>query len=142
LAVALPCKLTEVDLAAPRHVAETSVAEMRVVRPDHDPCIATGGREVVLHRIERLGHVPVAEIPRRRAPAIHVAVVALGVAHESGVLLGAEEVVSGGPAVARQALYRLRAQLHERVPRLLLARPGQLRGRGVAVGLAVLAEMI
>jgi hypothetical protein len=87
VAVALAGELAEVELAVDgAHGGRAGVAEMGVVRPHHDP----GAAEVVAERVERVGHVRVAQVPRARAAAVHRAVVALGVGGELRVLLGHE----------------------------------------------------
>ncbi len=85
--VLFPDQLAHVDHAVIGHVGVTCVADVRVVFP-HD---RLGLWTVMLHEpLERLHHVPVANVPRFGAAADHGAVVVLGVLHHQGILLGVE----------------------------------------------------
>jgi len=89
-------------------------------------------------RVQRVGHVPVAKVPRRRAPAIHRAVVSLGVHGEPRVLLGEEGVVLRRPTVAAQRVGRVPPKVGELRDDFVLARlVARRRRRGVAAGIGV-----
>ena len=96
-----------------------------------------------IERVERLDHVAVAQVPRRDVAAEHRAVVALGVLHQPRVLLGVEDVVLGERAARSPLLGGAPAQLDRAArpppPRTAASSP---RPVGIAVGLAVLAEVV
>jgi hypothetical protein len=88
--------------------------------------IAFAPRTVVRHQpVERLDHVAVANVPRRRAAAYHRAVVQLGVARDERILLGIE--VSFASVGAK--LRRTSAQLAKDGDRFVLAGRRHERGR-------------
>lgn len=92
-------------------------------------------------RIERLGHVPVAQVPGDRVSAEHRAVILFGVLHQPRVLLGVEELLGGNPTVAASIFSRSLAQFLELAHRLVLAWLAQPEARRVAISLRVLAEI-
>ena len=93
-------------------------------------------------RVERGGHVAVAEVPRRHLGAVHLLVVLLGVADEARVLLGEEELVLGDPAVAAQVCVRPAAQLDELGDDLVLARDRARVRERVAVRLPSRTDVV
>ena len=92
-------ELSDVDLASPRHLGEPGVADVRVVLPDDDAARRAVTIQVGHEVVERVGHVPVAEVPGCGGSAEHRAVVLLGVGHHRRVLLRDEVLVLGGRAV-------------------------------------------
>ena len=108
--------------------------------------------DVRADRVERLGHVPLAQVPGLRADAVLHAVVVLGVADQAGALLGEERriqpVAGGGPRVEVEAVEPdvgttfsvvLAQPLQERDDLVAAPRPAREageageRGRGVGV---------
>ena len=63
--------------------------------------------------IQRVGHVPVAQVPRPGAIAEHRPVVLLSGGDDLGVAFGVEELILGRDAVVRQDDGRLTAQVDE-----------------------------
>ncbi len=63
--------------------------------------------EMSNERIERAGHMAVSQIPRGDLSSVHLLVVLLGVAHQTSVLLGEEELVVGDPPVTPKIRLRL-----------------------------------
>ena len=99
-----------------------AVADVRVVRPDDDPRLLPPlGAEVVGEGVQCIGHVGVAEIPRRDAIAEHGAVVLFGRLDGPRALLCVEELVpSEQPGPGRQLL-RMLLELDELLDNLLFA---------------------
>ena len=65
VAEALAYELPDVQLAALSHLGRASVAEMGVVLPDDDLCVAaSAAAEMIGQREQRLGHVLIAQVPR------------------------------------------------------------------------------
>lgn len=99
-------QLTDIPFAALRHLRGAGVAQVRVVRPYHDPAGAAAGTQVPAQREHRVRHVAVAQIPGQHAAAEQGAVVALGVEDEACVAFGVESFVrrvrsvGGGPGLA------------------------------------------
>ena len=122
VAVALAGQLADVELAASAHLGGARVADVRVVLPHDDLRPGELAVEVLDERVERAGHVPVAQVPRRHLGPVHLLVVLLGVAHEARVLLGEEVLVLGDPAVAAQVRVGPAAQLDQLGDDLVLAR--------------------
>ncbi len=106
-------QLTDVQLAATRHRCLAGVADVRVVCPDDHPAGALVTVEVDHQLIQRVGHVAVAQVPRRRLATEDRAVVLLGVGDDARVLLGDEHLVFADEAVTQQVLAGAAAQLHE-----------------------------
>ena len=84
--------------------------------------------------VERVGDVPVAEVPGAGAVREHRAVVLLGVGDHGGVLLGEEVLVLGGDPVAQQVLAGATAQLDELLDHPLAARLADPEQHRLAVG--------
>jgi hypothetical protein len=72
---------------------------MRIVRPDDNVRLPRPALEMRRQFIERLGHVPVAQVPARDPSAKHCPVVLLGVDNQPRVLLGEEVGIRSGQAV-------------------------------------------
>ena len=89
-AVGLAGELAQRELVQVGELGGARVADVGVVRPDDDLAGRAVRGEMGAQRLQRLGHVAVAQVPRLRADAKQRAVIALGVAHEAGVLLGVE----------------------------------------------------
>jgi hypothetical protein len=130
--VALADQLSDVQLAAGSHLGGPRVAQVGVVGPHGDPARLAVAAEMAGERVQRAGHVAVAQVPALDAPAEHGAVVALRVDHEAGVLLREEGVV------ARLAALELDQLLHG----LSLARLGAPDPRLVGVDLRIGAEVV
>ena len=62
---------------------------------------------------ERFCHVMIAQVPGRDLAPVHRAVVSLGVAHQTGILLGVELIVLGQAAVAQGVRRRITAEVDE-----------------------------
>ena len=106
-------ELPDVELTRPSHLRRARIAEVGVVGPDAEPRLFAVALEMLDDRFQRLDHVRVAQVPRRRAAVEHRAVVALRVGDEACVLLGGEEVVVPARAAARRVLVGAVAQLRE-----------------------------
>jgi hypothetical protein len=61
--VRLADELSEIDLAAPAPVRGPGIAQVGIMRPDHDLRGITLPAEMNAERFERLAHVPVAQVP-------------------------------------------------------------------------------
>ena len=99
--------------------------------------------EKLHQRIEGVGHVGVADVPRRVAAAKHRAVILLGVGRQPRVLLGEKEFVFG--AAVRRATAYSAARLRSSVScwtTSCFARLGDAGRDCVAVGVGVAGEMI
>ena len=142
LAVALAGELSDVELTARAHPRGAGVADVRVVFPDHDLGATASPVEVVEQGVERRGHVPIPQVPRRDVGAVHLLVVLLGVAHHDGVLFGAEQLVLGQPAIALGVLRGLASQRDQLGDDLVLAGNRPLVRQGEAVGLALGADVV
>ena len=118
--MSLPNELPEIELAHVAHVGRTRVPEVRVMSPDHRARVAGGLAHMSQERLEGFHHVRVAKVPRLHAPTEHRAIVPLGIAYQSRVLLRKEVLVGGDPAVA--ARVRGRPKLHELLDYIVLAR--------------------
>ena len=65
IAESLANELTDIQLAVFSHLRRASVAEMGVVLPDDDLCVAaSAAAEMIGQRDQRLGHVLIAQVPR------------------------------------------------------------------------------
>jgi hypothetical protein len=108
------------------------------VRPHDD---ARARPEPLAQRIERLRHVPVAQVPRFVAAAEHRAVVLLGVADQARVLLGGEELLARGIAIDARERRRAALQVHELLDhRLLAGLVASARREPVVLRIAVVIE--
>ncbi len=109
------------------------------MRPDDN----LGGGAIALEEvdqcIERLGHVPVPEVPGGDLAPVHRPVVVLGIAHQPRILLGVEVVVLRDPAVAHGIFGRMAAEVDKLGDHLVLASLAQLERGGKAIGLGVVA---
>jgi hypothetical protein len=136
--VALAGELAQGELPVPSHLGVPRVADVGVVRPDHDLRRPPRSVEVLEKRVERLGHVTVAQVPRVGPGAEHRPVVALGTGHQAGVLEREEVRVLGQARVVRvgrrPALLELDQLLQDGALAALLAAADD----GGTVGLAVL----
>ena len=135
-------QLAHVQLAAHAGFRRAGIAEVRVVLPHDDLGGPATPGQMVGERVERVGHVSVAQIPGRHAAGEHGAVVRGGSLHDAGVLFGVELVVlrqqTVQPGVAQAVALQLR-QLLDDLPLTGLA--GTERG-GVPVSLAVIAAVL
>ena len=104
------------------------------MRPQDQPRVAVALREVREQRLDGLGHVPVAQVPRRQPRTEQRAVVLLGVACQPRVLFGGERVVP----VPHGAL----PQLLELLDRRALALRRETQPRRVAVSLRIAPVII
>ena len=93
-------------------------------------------------RVERIRHVPVAQVPGGHLIEEHRAVVGLGVRDHAGVLLGIEELVVGHRAAAPRVIGRPAPQFDQLADDLLLARLGQVQVRHEAIDLGLLTEAV
>ena len=119
--VAFAHELADVQLSLGGDFRGTCVTQVRVVRPHHHlGQFPSSAAQVFDERVERVDHVLVAKVPRRRAPAEHRAVVLLCVLHRQRVLLRVEEVLVDR-AVQLRILGRVRVQIHELIDHLLFA---------------------
>jgi hypothetical protein len=74
------------------------------MRPHDGACAAGLFRNPLAQRIQRLHHVRIAQVPRLDAATEHGAVILLGVADQTRVLLREEELVLRHAAVAIRVL--------------------------------------
>src|SRR5207245_1283848 len=87
VAVALARELADVDHALPGHVGVASIADVRVVLPDDRLRCRT---VMLTEPLQRLGHMPVADVPGYGTAAYQLPVILLGVTDDDRVLLGVE----------------------------------------------------
>lgn len=97
---------------------------MRVMRPDHHLHGGTFPAQNLDQPVQRLGHVSVADVPRRR----------LGIFHQSRILLSGEIIVFRHLAVAQRVLGGGAARVDELSDDLILARLAEPEPGGVTVG--------
>ena len=134
--------LSDIQFAGVAHVGGTRVAQMRVVRPQHQ---ARPGLLLLEERQQLAdgpGHVLITEVPRLDAASEHRPVVLFGVSHEARVLRREEEVVGGDAAVAAGILHAAPLQREQLGDDLALARGTQSERRRVAVRLHLVTELI
>jgi hypothetical protein len=93
-------------------------------------------------RVQRLGHVGVAQIPRGGAAPEHRPVVPLGVERQARVLFGVEILVLGDAAVPRRVVGGAAAKLEQLLDNVVFARLGDAGDRRVAVRLRVLSRNV
>src|SRR5437870_10122979 len=110
------------------------------MRPDNRLWL-TASVKVRDQRLNRLDHVPIAQIPRRGATAKHRAVILLGVFHEPCVLLGKEKFVRRALAIATQKLCGLLLYLDQLVDNFVFARFDNSGGGSVTIFLRFLTEV-
>src|SRR5581483_11753012 len=91
IGVTLAHELTQVELAGAPHLRRARVAKMGVVGPDDDLRIRS---EMIKQPVQRLCHVPVAQVPGAHASTKHRAVIALRVSNDLGILTRREELVA------------------------------------------------
>ena len=115
---------------------------MGIVLPDDHLGVVRLAVEMLDQRVEGAGHVLVAEVPRGDLGPVHLVVVLLGVADQSGVLLGVELLVLGHPTVPSEVQLRSPPQLQELGHHFVLARGGPLVDDRVSVGLALDVDMV
>ena len=135
-------ELAEVELAAAPHLGRARVAEMRVVRPDDDAALGIARKQVAVERVERLAHVPVAQVPRGDAALEHRAVILLGVLHQARVLLRLEEFLGGDEPILARVFRGAAPELDELRHDLVLAALVHVERSDISVRLRVLAEMV
>src|SRR6266404_3269689 len=138
--VTLAHELTDVPFAAPAHLRGARIAQMRVVRPDHD--LARAFIEVIGQSLQSFGHVLIAQVPRIFAPTKHRSIVTLGIGDEPRVLFGIKEFVARELAVATDDVAIFAAKIDELSDDFFLARFRLTARRRVTVGLRILAEEI
>jgi hypothetical protein len=92
LAVPLARELAEVQLSAPAHLRRPRVAQVRVVRPDDDLRARDLPLEGRGQGVERLGHVTVAQVPRRHLAKEHRASEIRQALHQATRLAGDDGV--------------------------------------------------
>ena len=141
-AVLAAYELADVELAALGHLRRPRIADVRVVGPHGDAGAPVLPIEVLDQRVERLGHVAVAQVPRRDLFEEHRPVIRLGILHQPRVLDGIEEVVVGEAAVALGGVGGTTEQVLELVDDLVLAPLGQASARQQAIGPDVLGELV
>src|SRR5439155_14110230 len=91
-AMALAHELPHVQLAFLAELGGPRIAQVRIVRPDGDAGEAVAALQEGRDRLQRLRHVPVAQVPGGDPGTEHRAVVHLSVAREPRVLLRREQV--------------------------------------------------
>ena len=99
IAVALTDELPYIPFTSIRSLCCPSIAQVRVVRPDHDLAATHLRIQVGGKRIKRVRHMLVAQIPGGYTPLEHRAIVLLSVLYKTCILLGIEELVGRYPAV-------------------------------------------
>src|SRR5207237_9346593 len=94
-------------------------------RHDRDHGASSEPSEVQHERIEDIGHVRIAQGPRRDVVAEHRAVVFLSVLDDTGVLLRIEELILGDDSVVPQQDIPLALHLEELAHRFPLTTLGE-----------------
>ena len=93
-------------------------------------------------RVQRLGHMAVAQIPGRDSLTKHGAVILFGILYQPGVLFREEEFIGKGVAIAAGKVGSALAHLHPLVDDLILAALAQSKTGGVSVSLRILAKIL
>src|SRR5581483_5029622 len=137
IGVTLAHELTQVELAGAPHLRRARVAKMGVVGPDDDLRIRS---EMIKQPVQRLCHVPVAQVPGAHASTKHRAVIALRVSNDLGILTRREELVA--ELTARFDRGTSAAHFEQLFDYTLLAALSQLKSRRVTVRLRVFAELV
>jgi hypothetical protein len=83
--------LPNVELAADTHLGRHGVSDVGVVFPDDSSRVGPIERQ---QRLERVEHVGVSQVPRRRRAVIHRPVIPFGVGDDAGVLSRVEEALT------------------------------------------------
>ena len=92
-------------------------------------------------QIQCLGHMPIAQIPRRHRPAKHCTVILLGVLDKPRVLFCEEEIVGRHPTIATCIVGSTLSQLNQLTDDLPLARFRQAKSSSITVGLGIFTKM-
>src|SRR5438094_92944 len=92
-------ELADVRLARVAHVGRTSITEMRVMCPKHQPRTALPLIEKREEFAHCLRHVRIAQVPGFDAASEHASVVFLRIPNKPGVLRRKKEIVLGDAAV-------------------------------------------
>src|SRR3954463_6019778 len=114
---------------------------MRVVRPDHDLGARPLPAEMSSQRIQPLGHVGVAQVPRLAAME-HDAVVGLGVLNQPCVLLSEEKLVLGHAPVALHELGGSALKIQELANSRVCARLSRAKASRIAIILWISAKLL
>ncbi len=115
---------------------------MRIVRPDDNLGASETPLEMRREGVERLGHMPVPQIPRIHSPLKHSPVIFFCVSYEPGILFRREEIVLGDLSVPMKILIGTLLQISELPNHLFLAGLRKAETGGVTVSLLVPAKMI
>src|SRR5437899_7764999 len=134
--------LAHVQLAGFAHLCRARVAQVRVVLPYHNFRLPALPFKMPNQRLERLGHMTVAQIPGRDPPTKHRAVILFRILHYPRVLLGEKEFVLGHEAIPLCIFGSPPAQLDQLSDYIVLARSAETKSRGVTIGLSVFPEMV
>ena len=103
----LAAQPADIDLVAHfTHFSRRGIADMRVVRPHHRLGAVAAPRQELLERLE---HMPVAQVPGLGRSVIHDPVIALGRGNEARILRGIEEIFTV-PGFVEQSLFKKLAQ--------------------------------
>src|SRR5690606_27070983 len=125
----------DVELTLRAHLGGAGIAEVRVVRPNDDAAAArsVASSQMSHKRIDRLGHMPIAQVPRRDASTEHRAVVGLGITCQARILLGEEELVLRYTTVPVGEVAGPPLELHQLTDGFVLTRLGDTQRGLIAV---------
>src|SRR5437867_7599933 len=98
-AESFPKQLANVHFTMMSHLGRTRVAKVGIVRPD-DRFRLPASVEMCDQIFDGLYHVPVAQVPRRCAPAKHRPVILLSIFYQPRVLFREKEFLCGYFAIA------------------------------------------
>ena len=126
-------QLPDVDLLAHQsHFGESRIADMRIVRPHHG--LRAGSLEVE-QVVERLEHVPVAQIPGFGGAEIHRAIIGLRIAHEPRASDRIEKPFRVAGAIVELFVHEIVQHVHHR--RFALGIAGRDRHPPIALRLVL-----
>ena len=111
------------------------------MRPDDDSR-RCGAREIRVQRRQRVGHMAIAQIPRRDAAAKHLSIIFLSVFHHACVLHGIEALVARRIVGVSKRCCRHALHFRELRDRRILARSGRAETRCVGIALAIAIEAV
>src|SRR4051794_11162857 len=92
--------------------------------------------------MQRLRHMPIAQVPRIDPAAIHRSVILFSIPDETSILLGREELLFSDLSIAVHVLPGSALEFHKLLNNVVFAGVAFIHARGKAVRLRVFSEVI
>jgi hypothetical protein len=103
-----PDQLAHIQLSPSRGLGRPSIAQVGIVRPDHDLRLPIPlSAQVAAERVEGVDRVLIAQVPRDGPPTEHRPVVLRCVLDSLHVLLGIEQLVLGQQPISVRIVLRV-----------------------------------